>query len=601
MSPALTKYFTLETIDAALANLRVVDGKSLLVFLVLAANNVRSDVDVNVQTGVGTNKFLDRFCHGSIIGVEPREPGGRCNIRPMFADLSRGKPAEETVNVDYSSLWGSTLSQSGYASMRDGQTLAKTTKSIFRLGPRFAENMRAMISPEFQMESMLVWIFAFTGIPENINSWEDLLKYYEDNYTVAGTPPEYEDVFKLTSGPAAPQWPSAFLPDRPTNEEYRKHLLPARLLSAKISPSELRTFRDELLRVIRQDFLEYTDQEIDRLSTSIVAGLQSCKRLFLLGEPGTGKSELARLIVVAFQSAFGSDRVHSVFSPIADSTTADKLVGFSTLDGSWVNGILTAPETAARGKQLLYDVDVAKNEQINVIILDEANRRDIEELLVKFQPALDSDSNVPEHIAYRIALDNSPEKVISPNTFMIMTGNSPREDSGRIVQSRPFKRRHNLIVVENVFDRVLQKTSTDFSDALTALWEHILLTVNLEDSDKIAFAEELKPETLEPLRQLMLALTGHSIGISYGLMSKLLKTASASYSFSGNIEDALDAAVTEAVFPLLSAEQSIEGRGLRDTIDELPPIVAQSLGRFMALSRKMLQKPDSFGRVRSFL
>ena len=570
-------------------------------FLVLAANNVRSDVEVNVQTGVGTNKFLDRFCDGSIIGVEPREPGGRCNIRPMFADLSRGKPAEEVVNVDYSSLWGSTLSQSGYASMRDGQTLAKTTKSVFRLGPKFAESLREKISPEFQMESILVWIFAFTGFPDDINSWADLLKYYEDNYTVDGTPPEYKDVFHLTSGPDTPQWPGSFLHDRPTNEEYREHLLPARLLSAKISPSELRVLREEMIRVIHKDFLEYTDEEIERLATSIVAALQSCKRLFLLGEPGTGKSELARLIVVAFEAAFGKDRVHSIFSPVADSTTADKLVGFSTLDGSWVNGILTAPDTAAGGKQLLYDSASAKNEQINVIVLDEANRRDIEELLVKFQPALDSDSNVPEHVAYRISLDNSPEKVISPNTFMIMTGNSPREDSGRIVQSRPFKRRHNLIVVENVFNRVLGRASTDFSDALSRLWEHILLTVNLEDSHKVSFAEELNPDRLEPLRQLMLALTRHNIGISYGLMSKLLKTASASYSFSGNIEDALDAAVTEALFPLLSAEQSIEGRSLRNTIDELPPSAGESLVRFMTLSRRMLQTPDSFGRVRSFL
>lgn len=601
MSTALTKYFTLETIDAALANLRLVDGKSLLVFLVLAANNVRGDADVNVQNGVGTNKFLDRFCDGSIIGVEPREPGGRCNIRPMFADLSRGKPPEETVNVDYSSLWGSTLSQSGYANMRDGQTLAKTTKSIFRLGPKFPENMRAMVAADFRMESLLVWIYAFTGIPDSVNSWSDLLKHYEENYTIAGTPQEYKDVFRLSAGPDAVPWPTNFLSNRLTNEEYREHLLPKKLLTAKISPTELKTLREEIYRLIRQDFLEYSDQEIDRLSTSIVAGLQSCKRLFLLGEPGTGKSELARLIVVAFQAAFSEDRVHSVFSPIADSTTADKLVGFSTLDGTWVNGILTAPDSAAHGKALLYDPGVAKNEQINVVILDEANRRDIEELLVKFQPALDSDSNVPEHIAYRIALDNSPEKIISPNTFMIMTGNSPREDSGRIVQSRPFKRRHNLIVVENVFDRVLEKTSSDFSDALTDLWEHILLTVNLEESDKTAFAAELKPEKLEPVRQLMLALSHHNIGISYGLMSKLLKTASASYSFSKDVEDALDAAVTEAVFPLLSAEQTIEGKGLRDTIDELPPSVTDSLSRFMALSVKLLQKPDSFGRVRSFL
>lgn len=601
MSPALTKYFTLETIDAALANLRGVDGKSLLVFQVLAANNVRGDTDVNVQEGVGTSKFLDRFYHGSLIGVEPREPGGRCNLRPMFSDLSRGKAHEEKVNVDYSSLWGSTLSQSGYAKMRDGQTLARTTKSIFRLGPQFSENMRAMISPEFQMESLLVWAFAFTGIPDSINSWQDLLQYYEDQYTISGTPPEYQGVFQLTVGPEAPEWPQTFLTERLTDEEYRNHLLPARLLSAKITPSELRSLREELLRVVRQDFLEFTDQEIERLATSIVAGLQSCKRLFLLGEPGTGKSELARLIVVAFQSAFGNDRVHSVFSPIADSTTADKLVGFSTLDGSWINGTLTAPDTEAGGKQLLYRPDEAKNDQINVIILDEANRRDIEELLVKFQPALDSDSNVPEHVAYRVSLDNSPEKVISPNTFVVMTGNSPREDSGRIVQSRPFKRRHNLIVVENVFDRVLEKSPDDFSAALTALWEHILLTVNLEDMDKASFANELKPEKLESLRQLMLALSRHNIGISYGLMSKLLKTASASFSFSNDIDDALDAAITEAIFPLLSAEQSIDGRGLRDTIDELPQSVAATLGRFVALSQKMLQKPDSFGRVRSFL
>lgn len=603
----MSNYFSITRIRVALENLKDIDSKWLIIPLVFAANGVTSQAQVVCNDVRGTGRYLKNFFDGSLIGLESRSHGKKCNIRPGNVN-PRSPNNHRLITIDYSDLWGKTYSQSGYAAWQDGLILERRDRdqpTSFKLGPQFATTFRSKINVAFQFEDFLVWLYAFRGFPDNVASWADLLAHFELHYTESGIPQEYRGVFSLSGNVP---WPNDFTTERPSNADFQAEFFPE-LVSTAIEPYQLTELRNHLHELVKNAYLEYEESEIYSLSNSIVSGLQGCRRLFLYGDPGTGKTELARLIGTAFMDTFTNDRVHVVFAPIAESTSTDKLIGFSTLDGSWVPGSLTQ-HCGSLNKELLYDKprngDVSRGRsQINVVILDEANRRDIEELLVRFQAALDSESADPDHDDFRISLDNSGERFISPNTYLIMTGNSPREDSGRVVQSRPFKRRHNLLPIDNVFTRVLERNIEYFIQSLTELWDQVGLATTIDLESKAEFSTHLSsPENLELLsgfKAILTSLNEHSIGVSFGLVKKILKTAGTRFLLTKDFKNSIDAGFAESVFSLVSSEEPINGRTVKTTLSDLPVEVALLFPLFYSRADQLLREADMLGRVRPFL
>jgi hypothetical protein len=607
------KYFTIPTIKAALENLQPIDNKWFIIPLVLAANGVTVANKVETRRSKGTGKFLKNFFDGTSIGLGPREHGKSCNIRPGNSDPR--SPNDQLIHVDYSDLWGKTYSQSGYAKWQNGAILQSPgpgDSGFFQLGPNFSTEFRKQIAITFKFESLLVWVYAFKGVPDTVNSWADLLQTFNSEFmsplagvtpATAGIPSEYQSVFCLTAGEA---WPGT-QPDRPTNEEFHNEFLP-HLTSVQLKPSSLAQLRDVLKGHILTGYIGLDDAQAKDQADAVVAALESCRRLFLYGEPGIGKTELAQLIGTAFKEVF-EDRAHVLVAPIADSTTSDKLVGFSTLDGSWVPGILTQ-EHGKPKKKLLYDENntgeaLAGRRQVNVLILDEANRRDIEDLLVKFQNALDSDSSEPEHDDFRIALDNAGELRMAPNTYVLMTGNSPRDDSGRVVQSRPFKRRHNFLPLENLFRNELLKPPADFSATIQKLWKKVGPLLRIEQVSLTNFEAELiavgNAPQIAALQTVLLVLDSYAIGVSFGLTKKLLKTTAMRFALGGSFKDSLDKSLAESVFPLLTGEEPIDGKSLRDSLQALDPAAKTSFLTFFQRVESILRGADLLGRVKPFL
>jgi len=601
----MTKYFTFERIEQALDDLRTTDGKWLLIPLVLAANGVTSAVPKTIVKKIGTDFYLDRFFKADLIGLEPRTPGRSANIRPLFLGLTAER-VDDKAKKSEGKLWANGFSQSGYNDWRNNGTLANTTKTEFQLGPNFAATFRAAVPATFKFESLLVWLYAFSGIDDSINSWPDLLQHFVDNHTADGViPAEYQSVFLLTAGEP---WPSSFLSTRPTNDEYQDFLLPGAAAS-HISPSDFKKLRDSLLEKIAAEYLGFSHGELESLAVSVVSDLQSCKRLFILGEPGAGKSELARLVVAAFKDTF-DDRVLAITAPISDSTTNDKLIGFSTLDGTWINGVITARDED--GAQLLSQrtgtpasLSVRARRQINVLVLDEANRRDVEALLSKLQGALDGGSGVPESDEYRVILDNSGEYFLSPNTFVVMTGNSPREDAGRLVQARPFKRRHNLIVMPNVFTRLLGGDIKEFITQVTALFANVSPTFQLETTARAEFSNALSDTEnlaqMEALRIILSALDEFAIGVTFGLVKKVLLTAAARFGLTANFRESFDFALTEACLPLMASENVVNGLSLRQRVQQADAPTRTPFPVFFAAVEAVLMPVDTFNRVRPFI
>lgn len=601
------KYFSIKTIKSALENLQPIDNKWFIIPLVLAANGVTENKKVDTKKSKGTGKFLKNFFDGQLIGLEPREHGKSCNIRPGNSDPRTEN--KKLIHVDYSDLWGKTYSQSGYGAWQDGDILLKPVngeRGYFQLGPGFSKEFRKRINSNFKFESLLVWSYAFKGFPSEIESWKSLLENFCIEYMQAdvGIPTEYQDVFTLSEDES---WPTDFINERPSDSEFLNEFLPE-LATVSITPGEILRLRDTLMELVNANFIGLSEKEAHDQANAVVSALMSCRRLFLYGEPGIGKTELAQLIGTTFQEVF-DDRIHVVFAPIAESTTSDKLIGFSTLDGSWVHGILTQSSKNTK-KHLLYDDNnptevVHSRRQINILILDEANRRNIEDLLVKFQNSLDSDSGEPEHNDFRIALDNAGEKRISPNTFIIMTGNSPREDSGRVVQSRPFKRRHNFLPVENLFRRELANTPTLFIDTTRKLWGKVGPVLRIDATVHDAFEEQISlPENLtllSHLQEILTVLDKHGIGVSFGLTKKILKTSAMRFALGDTFLKSLDSGLSESVFSLLAGEEPIDGKSLKDSLDDMLISVKSSFPTFFSRVEMILRGADMLGRVRPFL
>jgi hypothetical protein len=598
-------YFSIHTIRAALENLQPIDSKWLIIPLVLAANGVTATNKVDMQKSKGTGKFVKKFFDGNLMGLGTLVHGKQCNIRPGNSD--RRTTNAKLIHVDHSDLWGKTYSQSGYGAMQDGLILKRPEdKGHFQLGPAFSDEFRNRIETSFKFESLLAWLYAFTGMPDTVSSWAELEADFTLQHTEgsAGIPLEYKTVFKLTPGE---YWPADISKTRPTDAELQEEFLPE-LVSFKLDPASLEKLRNELKELVSADFIGLTEPQAKDQADAVIAALQSCRRLFLYGEPGIGKTELAQLIGTAFETVY-QNRVHVVVAPVSDATSADKLIGFSTLDGSWVPGVLTQASGKSK-KKLLYSEDIVAEaesgkRQINILILDEANRRDIEELLVKFQNALDSDSSEPGHDDFRIALDNAGELRISPNTFVVMTGNSPREDRGRIVQSRPFKRRHNFLPLDNLFRSELQKSTVDFNATIKILWEKVSPGLQLEiTSIKSLDAELAEPENLlnlSALKEILVVLDSYAVGVSFGLAKKMLKTMAYRYALGSDFKESLDKGLVESVFSLLSGEEPIDGKSLKVGLTSLPTSVREAFPTFFGQVNSILRSADMLGRVRPFL
>lgn len=297
----------------------------------------------------------------------------------------------------------------------------------------------------FHLEDLLVWLFAFSGFDDEINSWASLLNDFCKAHVYGGIiPADYNSHFEL---PAVPlQWPSDIQSSRPTNAELQAELMPSEDVGADEPTSTLvredwQQILNELADLARARFVGLDGKE-KLLAEQVVVGLATVKRIFLIGDPGTGKSEFAKLIETAFRAHL-SERLRVIPTEITDKTSETTLMGFPGLDGNWVQGRLTVSD--AEGSLFYSKSEEVPKDQVNLIILNEANRRDIEDLLSLLQSSLDSNSRDPNSPSHEIRLGKSGVHILSPDTYVVMTGNSPRDDAGRTPQSRPLRRRIGLV------------------------------------------------------------------------------------------------------------------------------------------------------------
>ncbi len=284
------KYFGLERVKQATEHLGAFNSAWTIVPLVLAANGVnpRELVNIDDQAKPGTTRFLDRFFSGSVIGL-PVFDNGRSVLRPKFSDLKGSAASEADLVVHQkANLWGSTYSSRGYREMRSRGELAGEG-SEFKVNTAFVPKWNVELPATFHFEEMLVWLYAFSGFPDSVDSWQDLLADYHTRVLGgASFDPCFQSRFHVKNGLP---WP-ALLNFRPSNEEFVTALLPSFIAPPLLAtPGE---FSKDIVTVFKEKACDSGVHVTEPLVLRFAASLLTKQFLILTGLAGSGKTKMAQ-------------------------------------------------------------------------------------------------------------------------------------------------------------------------------------------------------------------------------------------------------------------------------------------------------------------
>jgi hypothetical protein len=319
-------YFEISTIKSAIERLQNISANWLLPAFVFAANDVGTDKVVDLSQALGTDQFLDRYFNGKRLGI-PAFPGtGNNLLRPRLKGVSwnRGDFADDYMLRQNTKMWGNLFSSRGYREMRM-QGFIEGDHAINRLTDSFQRRFEEEVPNSFRFEDFLVWLFAFEGFADDINSWEALYSQLLNDLGLEEFKQPYLGRFSLSQPPVP--WPGT-TKQRPTNEEFLAELSPKLAASlATGQDTKPEASEDNALPSISSDDAIYTDVETAIMTRESLAFL-------LAGPPGTGKTRYARqlaekitdkdasrMLFLQFHPALGYDDFIEGFRPTPDATS----------------------------------------------------------------------------------------------------------------------------------------------------------------------------------------------------------------------------------------------------------------------------------------
>ena len=363
------RYFAVPTIKASIEYLEGISVNWLIPAFVFAANDVGKDHLVDMSMKRGTDQFLDKYFDGSLIGIMPFASGNNL-LRPRMKGVTwnRGKFAGDYVIRQDTKMWGNLFSSRGYREMRQRGEL-EGRKATVRLTDAFQPAFEYAIPEAFQFEDFLVWLFAFSGFPNPIDSWEALYDHLlKDELDLPLFQEPYRGRFQVTH---ERQWPQT-LTERPSNGVFQEELAPRLMASFDISQ-----VADRPAVQAKKELMSPDDPVLGIVRNAIV---KDTSRSFLLaGPPGTGKTRYAhdiavflaegdeaRVLFLQFHPAFGYDDFVEGFRP-------------AVADGENDYGTTTGVTYVLDRRHLLKFADNAKNDpdRLYIMVIDELNRGDV--------------------------------------------------------------------------------------------------------------------------------------------------------------------------------------------------------------------------------
>ena len=454
-----------------------------------AVNGVNEDdfTDVQGDGKPGTATFLAKFFSGGLLGLSPVKKGN--TLRPAFADVDTKYGdflAHQSVN-----LWGSHYSSRGYREWANKGLLESPESSVFRLQPGFNKELLANLKG-FHFEELLVWLFAFTGFPDEISSWSELQKYFLDREIGKGAefPKWAQAVFHVQNGV---QWdPTDTGSERPSNDELQKILI-----ASEYSPPGL------------------TDEGFSSRTHLPAASLSTLKRLVadkgqivLYGPPGTGKTFIARELALLLTGG-DYERVEVIqFHP--SYSYEDFVIGLK-------------PEVNEATGQLSYEatpgafLTVAENAQGSdkpfVVIIDEINRGNLPRIfgellyLLEYRKRDGSSSDLGANGLSEASIPHREEPFsVPPNVIVIGTMNTSDRSIGNI--DLALRRRFHFFPVkpdEAILRSYLTTNNAPAAELAVKLFRKVNAKVRQEarlDADIIGQSFFMDPKLDEDLLRL---------------------------------------------------------------------------------------------------
>lgn len=359
------KYFDIPTIKAAIERLQEFSGTALITGLVFAANDVNAAAVTDLSKKLGTDRLVDQYFSGALIGLKQMRRGNL--LRPRFNDVTwkSGKYANDYIIRQDTKFWGNISSSRGYREWEQRGWI-EGDNSIFRLKPTFQNEFEQVIPADFRFEDLLVWLYAFTGFPDDINSWQQLYDHLVKTVFGLGTfQPEYLGRFKLTTPAVA--WP-ATITAKPTDEDLLKELAPKLHALIAAAPAEDDEEEEELPPLPEDD--------ADYLAITTAIRQRESYAFLLAGPPGTGKSRKARQLAIKiagdpkrelflqFHPSMGYDDFVQGFRPVAVKNDKDEEVGVTYKLAS---------------RLFMKHAEAARDDKDNpyVVVIDELNRGDV--------------------------------------------------------------------------------------------------------------------------------------------------------------------------------------------------------------------------------
>ena len=370
-------YFTIDTIKGAIEHLEKHNANWVIPSFVFAANGVSTGELIDISVRLGTDRFLDRYFNGIRIGL-PEFDSGNNLLRPRMKGIkwNSGPCAGDFIVRQDTKMWGNLFSSRGYREMRQRGEI-EGERTIVRLTDTFQPRFEAEVPSDFQFERFLIWLFAFEGIPDGVNSWDDLLNHLLiDQIGLDEFPEPFRGRFRASNPP--PPWPET-VEARPSDEDFVREL--GQKLWAQINDSPDAPITDS----VRAPSTLPDDDPIF-LDVKRAIGTRESLAFLLVGVPGTGKTRLARQLAMKLTRDDESKTLFLQFHPAI--AYDDFMEGFRPEESENPSGV----RYRLGARLFLTFAEKAQLDESNlfVIVIDELNRGDVArvfgEVLTYFEP-----------------------------------------------------------------------------------------------------------------------------------------------------------------------------------------------------------------------